>query len=1663
MLSRGSFALATACIALLAIAGAAGAKTSVDRHYVDQVKLRQPEGVFVNPVTNHVLVSDVSKSELLELDAYPSNKVLDVKESKGAWGGSQQLHAIAESTANEFLYTGSEMEELLSGGGGSGGIFTIFDDFEQIYIEDREGNSISFQIAVDNNPTSDSYGTVYVYEENRIYKYDGYGNPVPFQGSASYIEGNEVTGTPFGGLSSGGFQPENSGIAVDAEGDIWVTNREPTEIDEFDSSGAFKQRITAASSGTPEFVSPGGVVRPFGYYPGLGSLAIDPTNQNVVVSERANNLIVEFTPDGKYLGTIDGSETPLKHFGVRCQGEPSNPYCVNHVIGLSFNTDGYLYVGDGFGNALDIFSPLPVQPAIANEPDTNATATSATFNAEVDPDGGGAVTSCKFEYREVGTAPKAVPCVPDPSGTSFTSPTKVHADVGGLTAEKHYEYRVTAANANAARSGAWGLFTPHKVLGLRPEAATEITVSSAKLNASFIGNGAPTNYWFEYGTTPNYGKRLPLPAPPGAPPISPSGPGRTTISMSISGLKPVTRYHFRIVAQNGSTSKSDDGSFRTPAPLPEVKEWVSNVHSSQVDLHTEVNPGGTDTAYNFEYGTEPCSNSGSECKLVSVNNAHIGSNTDFHPGVKVASGLEGGKTYYYRVLATSASGTQYGPDRSFSTYRFDPELKDGCANQLARQQTGAALLTDCRAYELVSSPHAGGYDVESNLVPNQEPFEGHPRATGPTRVLYGVHSGAIPGVPGNPTNRGVDPYIATRGESGWTTSYVGIPATNPNSKGPFSSALIGTDPALDVFAFGGPSICSPCFPDESTGIPVRLQDGELVQGMQGTKSQPKGTADGLVKKTFSDDGNHFVFSSTSQFADAGNNGTGDVSIYDRNLDAGTIQVVSTDGSGSPLSCLQGAGTCHAPGDGDGIAELDMSADGSRILVGQRVSTDSAGNGYYRLYMHQGTTAASIPLTPGAAAIYDGMTADGSHVFVTTTDHLVGADTDNSADIYEIAIDGTTATPRLLSTKGGSASNDDSCQPPGEPNSWNSVSGNGHCNAVAFSGGSGIAADAGTFYFVSPELLDSAAEADGEAGQANLYVVDQGGDPEFVAVLDSKKNKAEPLPDKYTLGAPSTLIAGLNNPASIAVDQNSGDIYVAEAGGGMISRWHADGTPAKFASRPDNKLPGGFVGGAGEIQVAVDSSNSALKGTIYAATNGSEVKAFDQAGEEIGALGGFSEACGVAVDQSNGDVYVGNYATEVRRFSPISATPTPISKSNYSEATGIEATNQELCNIDVSTEEHLYVWPYYGGQVKQYNTSVFSDENPAVNGKSVGGGGSVQSDPGNGDFFIDEGDGITRFNSAGKKVEAFGTGGALDTSRAVAVDSGAEAVYAGSGGNSIVVIKAGKVPYHPIDNAAITHGVFDSGTHHWGDFQVTPDGRFAAFPTSQPIDEGFANEGFDEVYRYERDGSRLDCVSCPPTNARATGDASLASGGLSLADDGRVFFDTLEPIVLRDGDNTIDVYEWEQEGDGPAAGGCDASNPNLFPSGNCLSLISSGTSQFDSKLLTATADGTDAYFFTHDTLAKEDENGPIAKIYDARTEGGFFAVPPRALCVASDECHGPGTETPPPAAIRTKGGTPANTTNKKCVKGKVKKHGKCVKPKKKKKSKKHHSKKGGGSR
>jgi streptogramin lyase len=83
-------------------------------------------------------------------------------------------------------------------------------------------------------------------------------------------------------------------------------------------------------------------------------------------------------------------------------------------------------------------------------------------------------------------------------------------------------------------------------------AASVVSERAATLEAIVGPNSQATTYSFEYGTTSEYGSQT-------SPTSAGSGATSATVSASVSGLRPSTLYHFRVVATNetGATYGSD--------------------------------------------------------------------------------------------------------------------------------------------------------------------------------------------------------------------------------------------------------------------------------------------------------------------------------------------------------------------------------------------------------------------------------------------------------------------------------------------------------------------------------------------------------------------------------------------------------------------------------------------------------------------------------------------------------------------------------------------------------------------------------------------------------------------------------------------------------------------------------------------------------------------------------------------------------------------------------------------------------------------------------------------------------------------------------------------------------------------------------------------------
>src|SRR3954447_2773370 len=90
----------------------------------------------------------------------------------------------------------------------------------------------------------------------------------------------------------------------------------------------------------------------------------------------------------------------------------------------------------------------------------------------------------------------------------------------------------TAALAPAAITAASGTDKPD----VETQAPSQITGSTARLNARVKPRGLATTWWFEYGTTKSYGQST-------VPEVGLLGTDWASVVENISGLSPTTTYH----------------------------------------------------------------------------------------------------------------------------------------------------------------------------------------------------------------------------------------------------------------------------------------------------------------------------------------------------------------------------------------------------------------------------------------------------------------------------------------------------------------------------------------------------------------------------------------------------------------------------------------------------------------------------------------------------------------------------------------------------------------------------------------------------------------------------------------------------------------------------------------------------------------------------------------------------------------------------------------------------------------------------------------------------------------------------------------------------------------------------------------------------------------
>ena len=190
---------------------------------------------------------------------------------------------------------------------------------------------------------------------------------------------------------------------------------------------------------------------------------------------------------------------------------------------------------------------------------------------------------------------------------------------------------------------------------------------------------------------------------------SPSSTGGSS-SPSSSGSTPAgntgsAKAHFTAdIAQGaGNTGSAPSAPSATTGSVDGTTNSASTVMGT-------VNPGGSDTTYDFQYGTSP--NYG---ETTSTLDAGSGS-SDVAVSVTL-SGLSSGATYHYRLVAKNALGTDYGQDGTFTT------------NAAPVATTGSATTVSATSESLAGTVDPNGVDTSYHFEWGTSAAFGHTTPT----------------------------------------------------------------------------------------------------------------------------------------------------------------------------------------------------------------------------------------------------------------------------------------------------------------------------------------------------------------------------------------------------------------------------------------------------------------------------------------------------------------------------------------------------------------------------------------------------------------------------------------------------------------------------------------------------------------------------------------------------------------------------------------------------------------------------------------------------------------------------------------------------------------------------------------------------------------------
>jgi hypothetical protein len=910
-------------------------------------------------------------------------------------------------------------------------------------------------IAVDDSASSPSKGAVYVTDvrNNSVKKFT-------LNNSHEYVLQEELNASPRFG--------EPLGVAVNASGDVFVSDYGSQSIVEFSPTGVELQRIsTAATVSQPSAVTldATGDLYVQGYtrgtvYEYLANSAGEVTSgasSRQVVEQGATGITFDsgsetlYVAMGDHLAAYSAAGDLEGEFGYGELGSTQR---------LAVDgANGDLYVVDRAKADVAVFGAPVIIPTVAISAASNVTGTKATLNGSVNPEGI-EVEGCTFEYGTTTAYGHTAPC--DGSIPTDSERHPVTANVAGLEADGvTYHYRILARNANGLSQSADKTLTTAATTFT--EAATKVGVDSATLNGTVRPEGgqySECDFEYKLATGSDYKD---APCDPPAANIEPDFTAHA-VDASLTELQANATYEFRLKATTTAGARYGDFQKFTMTGPPQISEvHASDATQGAVYLEAKINPSGFGTSYHFEWGSTP--SYGRE--VPSEFEPYIGNGNEPVLVRAKLTGLTAASTYHYRVVATnSAEGTSAStsPDQEFETL-------NSCG------------LPDGRCLEMVSPQ---GARVVALPLQQSAGFEWTAQAAeAPGRMAFETESG-FPGTAAG----GESLYLANRAAAGWQSEQYTPPMTGsvPGSGDDGqTSRVVGLSADINC----GLIESSLPLTSDPAGRAIEQERGDNLyrRGPEGaytliTTLPPEPLAKGEFYELagMSPDCRRVVFTST--FTYPGIPGLGPHRLYEWN--GGVLKNVGwvPDGAGEAVAEAAAGNASSAysdPLEANTFNAVSATGDRTFFTATSQTGNDSGNRAVFvRIDGSETLDVSQSPLAPDTGAEFQGATPDGTHVYFTANAGLTENSSPSGRDLYECHIVESAGTGKF-----GCDLTDLSVGVTGEPAEAGASVGDG-IGTLA-----GVSNDGSRVYFIARGQLVAGQGASGTenraAGTMSLYL------------------------------------------------------------------------------------------------------------------------------------------------------------------------------------------------------------------------------------------------------------------------------------------------------------------------------------------------------------------------------------------------------------------------------------------------------------------------------------------------------------------------------------------------------------------------------------------------